>query len=311
MKSRAIGVTGVEVTEMGLGTAQFGDLYDSFDQDEADAIVQSALSNGIRHFDTAPHYGLGLSECRLGRALVGVDRAEIVVSTKVGRIIEGVGAAAYRRWDFTSDGVSRSLDSSRNRLRLDDIDIAFIHDPDEHVDQAISEAAPALERKRASGEVGAIGVGTKDVATLLRFVRESDIDVVMVAGRLTLLDRTALDELIPECLARGVAVISAGVFNSGILASPTPDRSSHFEYAKPSHAIVTRARKLASIAARHGFTLPEAAVAFARRPAPPVVSVVVGVDAAAQVPFNAALLTCDGDAEGLFAELDDLLAREG
>lgn len=303
MKWNAIGETGVRVTEMGLGTAQFGDLYVPLEQRDVDAIVDAAWEGGIRHFDTAPHYGLGLSERRLGRALRRHDRDDYIVSTKVGRIIEGFGAAARRRWDFRRQGVTESLTASRRRLGIDRFDIAFVHDPDDHADDAIRHAMPELMRLRDAGDVGAIGVGTKDLPTLLRFVRECEVDVVMVAGRLTLLDHSALSELVPECEARGVAIIGAGIFNSGILAKEAPDILSHYDYAPPSAVVLERARAMATIASRHGFTLPEAAVAFARRPAPPVVSVVVGADSAEQVARNVALLAPTGDPDGLYAEV--------
>jgi D-threo-aldose 1-dehydrogenase len=287
---------------MGLGTAQLGDLYLPLEQGAAEAIIDAAWAGGIRYFDTAPHYGLGLSESRLGQALRDKPRDDYAISTKVGRLIEGSGRDARRLWDFRAVGVRASLAASRARLGLDRIDIALIHDPEGHADQAIGHAAPELERLRAAGDLGAIGVGSRDVPTLLRFVRECDVDVVMVAGRLTLLDRSALDELIPACLERGVSVLSAGVFNSGMLANDVPDPDSHFEYAPPSPSVLHRAKELAAIAAHHGFTLPEAAVAFARRPAPPVASVVMGAETPEQVARNVALLGTTGDIDALAAE---------
>ncbi|MDF2559206.1 MAG: fdh [Microbacterium sp.] len=286
---------------MGLGTAQLGDLYLPLDQGTAQAIVDKAWEGGIRHFDTAPHYGLGLSESRLGLALQDRPRDDYVISTKVGRIIEGSGTSARRKWDFSAGGIRASLAASRRRLSLDRIDIALVHDPEGHAEEAITHAVPALEGLRAAGDVGAIGVGSRDVPTLLRFVRECDIDVVMVAGRLTLLDRSALDELVPACIERGVSVLSAGVFNSGVLANDVPDPASHFDYAPPSPSVMRRAQELAAIAARHGFTLPEAAVAFARRPSPPVVSVVMGAETPDQVARNIALLGATGAVDGLSA----------
>lgn len=303
MKTVPVGPGRVPVTEMGLGTAQLGDLYVPLEPAEADAIVATAWDSGIRYFDTAPHYGLGLSERRLGRALRGRPRDAYTVSTKVGRLVSGSGPAARRVWDFGGEGVVRSIVASLRRLDLGHVDIALVHDPDEHPDEAIGHAVPALERLRAAGDVGAIGVGTSDVPTLLRFVRECDVDVVMVAGRLTLLDHSALDELVPECAERGVAILSAGVFNSGLLATDAPDARSHFEYAAPPAEVLGRARELARIAASHGFTLPEAAVAFGRRTVPSVASVVLGADSAAQVARNVALLRAAGDAEALRSDV--------
>lgn len=304
MKISRIRDSAVAVTEVGLGTAQLGDLYTTLEQRDADAIVATAWECGIRYFDTAPHYGLGLSEHRLGRALRG--RHDATVSTKVGRLIVGDGPRAHREWDFSGEGVARSLVSSLRRLGRGHIDIALVHDPDEggRVDEAIHTAMPALERMRDAGDVGAIGVGTKDVPALLRFVRECSVDVVMVAGRMTLLDQTALSELVPECAARGIPIIGAGVFNSGLLATDTPQLGSHFEYAAPSAAVLARAHDLVELAHRHGYTLPEAAVAYARQPSPPVASVVIGADSAAQVARNVALLEAGGDLTGLLADLE-------
>lgn len=305
MRSRAIRDTGVRLTEMGLGTAQLGDLYVPIDQEDADAIVDAAWRHGIRYFDTAPHYGLGLAEKRLGVALRGRSRADLVISTKVGRRIVGEGADARRVWDFSGDGAARSVASSLERLSVDRVDIVYVHDPEEHAEQAISETMPALERMRASGEVAAIGVGTKDLATLLRFVRECDVDVVMVAGRLTLLDHSALDELVPECESRGISLVGAGVFNSGLLATEDPGPESHFDYAAPAPEVLQRARELVTVAARHGFTLPEAAIAFARHPSPPIASVVVGAETADHVIRNVSLLEARGDTIGLRLEVLD------
>lgn len=291
------------MTRMGLGTAQLGDLFTPIDQADANAIVEAALERGVRHFDTAPHYGLGLAEQRLGIALGTRDRDDVTISTKVGRIIEGTGVGARRRWDFTREGVEESLSSSRQRLGTERVDIAFIHDPDEHVDDAMTHAAPALMRMRDQGDVGAVGVATRDITALQRFVEEVDIDVVMIAGRLTLLDHTALRELVPACVARGVSVMNAGVFNSGVLATDTPAPQGHYEYRPPSDEILRRARELAAAAGRHGYTLPEAAVAFAMRPAPPVISVVIGAESPAQVARNATLFDAHGDAIGLIEEV--------
>jgi D-threo-aldose 1-dehydrogenase len=288
---------------MGLGTAQLGDLFVRLEQSEADAIVDAAWKLGIRYFDTAPHYGLGLSEERLGRALRGKRRADYVISTKVGRLLVSEGAEVRREWDFSGRGVARSIASSLKRLADTHIDVAYIHDPEDHVEQALTQTFPALERMRDAGDVRAIGVGTKDLATLLRFVRECDIDVVMVAGRLTLLDHSALEELVPECDARGIAVVGAGVFNSGLLATEEPSPDSHFDYEAPAPGVLRRARELVSISARNGFTLPEAAVAFAQHSSPPVASLVIGAESANQVIRNVSLLDARGDVAALVLDV--------
>lgn len=298
---RHVGIrgTGVAVTDIGLGTAQLGDLFEPLDQHTATAIVDAAWECGIRSFDTAPHYGLGLAEERLGVALRDRPRDEYTLSTKVGRLIVEVDGGRARTWDFSAQGVRDSLESSRRRLRLDRVDIALVHDPEEHLEEAVAAAYPELERMRAAGEVGAIGVGSKHLPSLVRFVRETDVDVVMVAGRLTMLDHSALDELVPLCERRGVRILNVGVFNSGILATPAPTAGGRFDYAVAPDAVVGRARELATLGARYGYTLPEAAIAFARHPSP-VASLVLGAESADQVRANVRAADVQGDAEGLW-----------
>ncbi len=283
---------------IGLGTAQLGDLFEPLDQADATAIVDAAWDCGIRLFDTAPHYGLGLAETRLGVALRDKPRDEYLLSTKVGRLIVDVDGGRTRVWDFSAEGVRNSLARSRGRLGLDRVDIALVHDPEDHLDEALAAAYPELERMRAAGTVGAIGVGSKHLPSLVRFVRETDIDVVMVAGRLTMLDHSALDELVPLCASRGVPILNVGVFNSGILATPDPT-GGHFDYATAPDAIVARARELATVSARFGFTLPEAAIQFARHPAS-VASIVLGAESVAQVRENVRAADARGDADGLW-----------
>src|SRR5450432_2629125 len=239
---RRIGRSPVFVTEYSFGGAPIGNLFAAVTEDDARAAVDAAWDGGIRTFDTAPHYGLGLSERRLGAALAGRPRDDYVVSTKVGRLLEvadppldhdtegfAVPGNLVRRFDYSADGVRRSLEASLARLGLDHVDIALIHDPDSHEEQAFREAYPALEKWRAEGIVRAIGAGMNQAEILTRFVRETDIDVVLMAGRYTLLDKSAADELLPAAAERGVSVISGGVFTSGLLASPAP--SATYDYA--------------------------------------------------------------------------------
>jgi D-threo-aldose 1-dehydrogenase len=290
----------VEVTRLGLGTAGIGNLYEAVDDETALSTVDAAWDAGIRYFDTAPHYGLGLAERRLGRALRGRPREQYVVSTKVGRLlIPGEGGsdlangfavpASYRRiWDFSAGGVRRGVDESLARMGLDRVDIVLLHDPEEsdEPETALSQGFPALARLRDEGVVGAVGVGSKQVAILHRFVRETDIDLVMIAGRYTLLEQPALPELLPACVQSGVSVLNAGVFNSGLLATDEP--GGHYEYAPPPDSVIARARTIAAVCHRHGVSLPQAALAFARRH-PAVASVVVGAAGPDQVIRNAAL----------------------
>ncbi|WP_431901142.1 aldo/keto reductase [Nonomuraea sp. bgisy101] len=278
----------------GFGGAPIGNLYAEVTDEDARAAVETAWDTGTRLFDTAPHYGLGLSERRLGAALAG--RAGYVLSTKVGRLLVpaepapdtdgfAVTAGLRRRWDFSASGVRRSIEESLVRLGLPSIDLALIHDPDDHAEQALSEAYPELAAMRDEGLVKAIGLGMNQWRLPLRFVQETDIDVVMLAGRYTLLDQTGLP-LLEECAARGVRVIAAGVFNSGLLATDEPGAT--FNYTPAPAELVERAAKIAAVCARHGVTLPQAAIAFPLRH-PAVASIVLGARNADEVRRNAAL----------------------
>ncbi|GGT23729.1 hypothetical protein GCM10010254_50360 [Streptomyces chromofuscus] len=220
---------------LAFGAAGIGNLYTAISDEQAHAAVTAAWRQGIRHFDTAPHYGLGLSERRLGAALREHPRAAYTISTKVGRRLEpadgtgddrangfAVPATQRRVWDFTADGIRRTLDASLERLGLDRVDTVYLHDPDDHAEQAFREGYPALEKLRSEGVVGAIGAGMNQTAMLTRFVRDTDVDVVLCAGRYTLLDQSALTELLPAARERGTAVVIGGAFNSGLLADPSP-----------------------------------------------------------------------------------------
>jgi D-threo-aldose 1-dehydrogenase len=288
------------LSRLGFGGAAIGNLYTAVDDAAARAAIDAAWDSGVRYFDTAPHYGLGLSERRVGEALRERPRAEFVLSTKVGRILEPVSgdpdakddqgfdvpAAYVRRWDFSGDGVRRSVDESLGRLGLDHIDIAYIHDPDDHVEQALDEAYPALEKLREEGVVGAIGVGMNQSAVPTRFVTETDIDVVLLAGRYTLLDQSGADDLLPAAQERGVAVVLGGVFNSGLLADPRA--ASTYNYQPASAEILRRALEIEAVCADHGVPLRAAALQFGfTRSA--VASALVGVRDAEQARDCAAM----------------------
>jgi D-threo-aldose 1-dehydrogenase len=295
---RPLGRSGVAVTEISFGGAAIGNLFTAVTDDDAQGAVDAAWDGGIRYFDTAPHYGLGLSERRLGAALRDRPRGEYVISTKVGRLLEpapstgptagggrdaegfDVRSGLVRRFDYSADGVRRSLEASLGRLGLDRVDIALIHDPDAHGEQALREAYPALARLRAEGVVRAIGVGMNQTEMLTRFVSETDIDVVLVAGRYTLLDQTAADTLLPAALERGVSVIAGGVFNSGVLAAPTPDAT--YDYAAAPGSLISRALRLQEISAQAGVPLRAAAARFPLAH-PAVASVLIGARNAAEV----------------------------
>lgn len=290
---------GLELTEVGLGGAPIGNLYGAVTDGDAAAAIEAAWDAGVRYFDTAPHYGLGLSERRLGAALAAHTRDEFVVSTKVGRrLVEenadparkddggfDVPATARRAWDFTRDGVYRSLESSLERLGMDRVDLVLLHDPDDHWPEAVEQAMPALAEMRAQGLVAAIGVGMNQSAMLTRFVKETDVDVVMVAGRWTLLDQSADRDLLPAALDRDVAVVAAGAFNSGLLATRAPAAGAPFNYEPAPPAVVSRARHLARICDEFDVALPTVARNFpATHPA--VASVVIGAKNAAEVRAN-------------------------
>ncbi|WP_405915399.1 aldo/keto reductase [Streptomyces sp. NBC_00728] len=288
-----LGRSGVRVSGLAFGAAGIGNLYTEVTDEQAYEAVDAAWTSGIRYFDTAPHYGLGLSERRLGAALRDRPRAEYTLSTKVGRLLEPVEAGGddladgfavpathHRVWDFSADGVRRSLDASLERLGLDRVDVVYLHDPDDHAEQAFREGYPALEELRSQGVVGAIGAGMNQTGMLTRFVRDTDVDVVLCAGRYTLLDHGALTELLPAAQDRGTSVVIGGAFNSGLLADPGPGAT--YNYAAAPDELISRALRLKAVAERHGTTLRAAALAFpAAHPA--VVSVLAGARSAAEV----------------------------
>ena len=271
---RRLGRTGVEVSALSLGTAPLGGMFAHVPPDQATALVRGALAAGLSYIDTAPQYGHGVAERRVGEALAGVDRAAYVLSTKVGRLVverrEGGDTGIFADappsdmvFDFSRDGVLRSFAASLERLGLDRVDVLYVHDPDDHEEQALTEALPALRDLRAQGVVGAIGVGMNQSRVPTRFVREADVDAVLIAGRLSLLDGSALDDLVPACRERGVSLVVGGVYNSGVLADPR--RTPFYDYAPAAPAVVERALALEAVCARHGVSLKAAALQFPLR----------------------------------------------
>lgn len=295
MRTRSV-AGDLALTEIGLGAAQFGNLNRETTDEASTAAVDRAWEAGIRYFDTAPHYGLGLSERRLGAALAGRPRDEFVLSTKVGRLLvpdphgtgrtddEGfvVPATTRRQWDFSRDGVLRSVEESLVRLGLDRIDVAYLHDPDDHWGAASTTGVGALIELRDQGVLRAVGAGMNQSAMLTELVRRCDVDVVMLAGRLTVLDQTALADLVPVVAERGVGIVAAGVYNSGILASPTVPDDAHFNYTQAPAELLARARAIAAVAGEFGVTVPELAVQYALA-FDVVASVVLGTRTAAHV----------------------------
>src|SRR4051794_31584360 len=227
---------GLELTELGLGAAQLGNLFRPTTDEEASATIDAAWHSGIRYFDTAPHYGVGLSERRVGEHLKDRPRDEYVISTKVGRVLvpspetadqrdgEGfdVPADPRRVWDFSRDGILRSVEDSLERTGLERFDILYLHDPDDHFEQASTEGIGALIELREQGLVSAVGAGMNHAAPLAELIRRADVDLVMCAGRFTLIDGEALEELLPLAVERKVGVVAAAVYNSGLLSTPRP-----------------------------------------------------------------------------------------
>ena len=245
-----IGQTDLAVTRLGFGAAEIGGLYTAVSDDAGEAIVRHAWDLGVRYFDVAPFYGFGDAELRMGRVLRELPRDEFVLSTKVGRLIRpldhpGIDPNAGNfadapprraKFDYSRDGIRRSVEDSLERLGLDRIDILFIHDPDDYWQSAIDEAYPALAELRAEGTVTAIGAGMNQTEMLTRFVREADIDVLLCAGRYTLLDQGGLDELLPACIERKVSVVIGGIMNSGLLVDPKPTSRFNYEIVPPGVA---------------------------------------------------------------------------
>jgi D-threo-aldose 1-dehydrogenase len=289
----------VHVTALGLGTAPIGNLYHAVTDERARAVVDAALDAGMGYLDTAPHYGLGLAEERLGAALAGRPRDTFTVSTKVGRLLRPLRAGETvdgqgfvdvppraREWDFSRAGIRASLESSLERLGLDRVDVVYLHDPDDHERDVYEHGYAALAELRDQGVVGAIGAGMNQSTMLTRLVRDFDLDVVLCAGRYTLLDTAALADLLPECQRRGTSVVIGGVYNSGLLADPKP--GARFDYVPASDTLVARARAIADVCAEYGVPLRAAALRFPFGH-PSVASVVVGCDAVEQVADNVAM----------------------
>ena len=298
----------IDLPRTGLGTAPLGGLFEAVSDETAEATFELAWERGIRFFDTAPLYGLGLSEQRLGRFLAGKPRGDFVLATKVGRLLRPdappdpdqahwAGTPAVNpAFDFSYDGVLRSVDESLGRLGLDRIDVLYIHDPDDHYEEALAGAYRALDRLRGEGTIRAVGAGMNQVEMLIAFAREAAFDCFLVAGRWTLLDRSALEDLLPLCEERGIAVIAAGVFNSGILAGGTT-----FDYRPAAPEQLARAAELEAVCARYGVPLAAAALQFPLRH-PAVASALLGPRSPAQLAQSLDLLAVPVPA-GLWAEL--------
>jgi D-threo-aldose 1-dehydrogenase len=303
---RPLGRRGAAVSQLGVGTAPFGSAAST----DSDAAVRAAFDGlygaGLRYFDTAPFYGLGLAEHRLGMCMRGVDRRELVVSSKVGRLMRpladglapGASSGKYPfevAFDYSYDGTLRSLEHSLQRLGTNRIDVALIHDVnrrwqgdlvEQRYREAMSGAYRALTELRDAGLIKAIGVGVNDWEILLRFAADGDFDCFMLAGRYTLLDHTALDRFMPECERRGIAVLMAAPFNSGILATGARPGATFF-YVEAEAEVMARTQRIEAVCARHRVAIAAAALQFPLAH-PAVASVVTGMRNAVEVRQNLA-----------------------
>lgn len=297
-ESAPVGGTALRVTRLGLGTAPLGGLFTPVATETAEATIEAAWNAGMRFFDTAPLYGHGLAETRLGRVLAGKPRDAFVLATKVGRLLRPpadgkVAASAYKDvpplnpvFDFSYDGVMRSVDESLARLGLDRIDILHIHDPDHHYEAAISGAYRALARLRADGTIAAVGAGMNQWPMLQRFAEEGRFDCFLLAGRYTLLEQESAATFLPLCLERRIAIFIGGVYNSGLLANPTAGAT--YNYAEAPLDLVARAQRLDQICRAHGVPLKAAAIQFPAAQ-PPVASILTGARNPAELAENLAM----------------------
>ncbi|MFN4141722.1 aldo/keto reductase [Aestuariivirga sp.] len=283
IKIRKFGRLGFDITDMGFGAAPIGNFLKPIPEDEAGAMIERAWDAGMRYFDTAPYYGHGLSELRLGHYLRWRPRQEYVLSSKVGRVLKPArrkdidfrpwvdGAPFKCRFDYSYDGTMRSFEDSLQRLGLEYIDILFIHDADVfthgpemqkvYFRQAMDGCYRALIELREQGAVKAIGVGVNNWEVMLDFMKAGDFDTLLVAGRYTLLEQDALDELLPLCERRGTAIVIGGGFNGGILATGAVP-GAKWNYAPAPVHIMEKVKKIEVVCARHGVPLAAAALQF-------------------------------------------------
>jgi D-threo-aldose 1-dehydrogenase len=295
-------MTEIGLPRLGYGAANVGNLYRALTDDQAWAILQAAWDEGVRYFDTAPHYGLGLSERRLGAFLATKPRGEYLVSTKVGRLLrpnpEGAGtldlahdfavpADTRRLWDFSAEGIRRSVEESLVRTGLDRFDALFLHDPERHsLREGCESALPALAGLRDEGLVDAIGVGSMDTDALLASVETGLLDLLMVAGRFTLAEQPALTAVVPACRERGVGIVNASVFNSGLLATNDPGANARYDYGTAPAEVLERVRQIAAVCRDFGVSLPAAALQYTLRE-DAVRTIVVGGSRPEQLHENA------------------------
>jgi D-threo-aldose 1-dehydrogenase len=301
LETKALGKSGLLVTRIGLGCAPLGGLYGDIPESQALEVVRRALSLGMNLIDTAPLYGYGKSEIRIGKALKGGRRDTVVLASKVGRLLVPVEEGdtsqdaqwadpppVRPRFDFSYDAVMRSFEESLKRLAIERIDILHIHDPDHHYSEAIRGAYPALAKLRSQGVIRAVSAGMNQCELLVRFAREGDFDCFLLAGRYSLLEQGALDELFPLCEKRNIGILLGGTYNSGILATNLGPEAK-YNYADAPPEVLDRARGLQSVARRHGVSLKAAASQFALAH-PAVTAIIPGTRVSDRVSENLQLL---------------------
>ena len=306
----SVGSSAVELSRLGFGSACLGNLYAPVSDAEAEQTVAAALEEGVRYFDTAPYYGYGLAERRLGEALRGQPRQSYAVSTKVGRLLEPRKGAPRSDqgfidalpfdpvFDYSYEAVMRSVEESLERMGCERFDILLLHDlgslthgAEAHpslFETAMEEGYRALDALRAEGSVGALGLGVNECEVCLEAMERGDFDCFLVAGRYTLLDQSALEQLLPECARRRISVIVGGPYNSGILASDL-EPGARYDYESADDSVIARARAIQEICASHAVPLPAAALQFPLLH-PSVVSVIPGARSRQEVKANAAHL---------------------
>ncbi len=286
LERRILGSTGLQVTRLGLGCAALGGLYGDIPDEQAHAVVHRALDLGLNLFDTAPLYGSGKSEIRLGEALKGIDRDRFVLCTKVGRVLEPVtdqdedrGQEIFDQpspfkpvFDYSYDGVMRSFEESLQRLQTDRIDVLHIHDPDDHYEEAVAGAYPAIAKLREQGAIAGVSAGMNQWEMLADFARVGEFDCFLLAGRYSLLEQGALDELFPLCQEKNIGILAGGTYNSGILAKGAA-QGAKYNYGDAPPKIIERAKRLEEVSNRHHVDIKAAASQFAL--AHPVVTAII------------------------------------
>ena len=292
---RQIHGTDVKVSQLSLGTAPLGGLFKSVSETESDAVIHHALDAGIAYIDTAPLYGYGVGEVRVGRGIKG-RRHQPAISTKVGRLLRPGKNLEYDKYpdsdpnveiyfDNSAAGIRKSLEESLQRLGRDSIEIAYIHDADSWVREAIDVVYPELHKMRAEGLIKAIGIGMNWCPTSIAIMKETELNIALIAGRYTLLDQSAQEELYPLALEKNVSIIAAGVFNSGVLANPVP--GAHYDYEPASEEIINKARAIGKFLEKFEVSLQAAALQFPLRH-PAVASVLTGAASVKELRENIA-----------------------